>query len=1143
MAGRIQLTTRGVQDVYFTDNPDYSYFVQLFRKHTNYTTHFVKLDIDTETEFGKTVSVTIPKDQGDLIKTVSLEVELDKIVGSDLTRIGYVESIGHAMIEYVDMYIGDEKIQHIPSDYLQIYSEQNYTQSKQKALEKLVGKYPDRTSDVPVSSGVILGHLGPATETKKLFIDIPFYFYRKPELAIPLCSMCFQEVRLEIKFRDLKDCLVKTDPPVDTSLQTTTLDFDLISSEILTSNVVVASSDGSNVATNDNNTIVIPGKSTFNGVGVVSPAMNIIVTPGNIYRYENNLWNQYTGGTINPSNTIKYSDNGNVIVEVGNGMWVWNGTGYVFTSNQDIIALSRDGNFYCVEGSGLNLEVINVSTGSRLGNVFSKADPSDVSRAELSHDGTKLLVLLQTDIVSIYQYTTDWFRYGQNITLFDELGLITFAKDGNSFFVYNPSEDYDHGATTKSGVGRLYVYDTTTTQWTEVHRYKGSNGTYASMSDDKLKLHIKRSDTETDVITLKELTRSVEGYDDVVIQSVENIVDAGSNVYGAGYQSLVSQVQDTIAFNLNTSYTQNTPQFLPFELTDVVISNNGLIHIDYYDSASEIRVYNRNSIIDGFQLVKIQVFNNNISTNQDSLTISVGGQAVWSKTVLSKTGRYFAIEDHTTNQVFVYEIVNNLFKNIQREEGILNTSPPPVWSQVPQPNELATTVFGSSLEGVQFSDDETAFTMYGGNDIKTFLISNPLYPSRTITEPTFVSADIKIVAVSEDLNRFIKHDSANNILKIFTVNSDGSIVSSLPINLQSSPLAFELSKDGLTAAVVTNTFTYVYSYDGFGWKQKSSLFIGFDTFKKFRMSEDGNTFFCVKSQNPPNRTVIEVYTYENNTWVRVHEENDLTTTDTRGIGDISPNGEHLVSLYETAETSLQNPRQNIRVKNIVTQQLPIVVSVDKDIAQVYPKQILSCKLSLEVVFLDKYERAIVKDMKKDYVITQLQHNRFLAPKEIQTHKFRTNFLNPVKELFFVIRRENNREYLNFVSPFDYDNDKITSENKLIFYENLKSLEFKLNDTQVLDEDTGNFAFLKAIQPAIHHSKTPLIRRFYTYSFACEPEQHFPTGQVNFSLVNNQLFTFNLTENTTSDRHVDIYALSYNILRLDKGMMRVMFNTT
>ena len=430
--------------------------------------------------------------------------------------------------------------------------------------------------------------------------------------------------------------------------------------------------------------------------------------------------------------------------------------------------------------------------------------------------------------------------------------------------------------------------------------------------------------------------------------------------------------------------------------------------------------------------------------------------------------------------------------------------------------------------------------MYGGNDIKTFLISNPTTPSRTILEDTFVSSNIKIVAMSKDVNRFIKHDSSNNLIRIFTINQDGTLVKGLPINLQSSPVAFELSKNGTLAAIVTSTFTYIYSFDGSGWKQKSSLFVGIGTFRKFYMVDDGNTIVYVQSEPTPNRTLIEVYTYKNNAWSRVHEENDNSTINTLGIGDVSTNGHHIVSLYNENSSF---PKRNLRVKQIGTQQLSVVVGVDKDISQVYPKQVLSCKLSLEVAFLDKYERAIIKDKKRDYIITQLQHNRFLAPRSIESHKFRTSFLNPVKELYFIVKRVNNEQYLDFVSPFDYDNDKITSENKLIFYENLKSLEFKLNDTQVLDQDTGNFAFLKAIQPAIHHSKTPLIRRFYTYSFCMEPEQHFPTGQVNFSLVNNQLFTFNLTENTTSDRYVDIYALSYNILRLDKGMMRVMFNTT
>jgi hypothetical protein len=45
------------------------------------------------------------------------------------------------------------------------------------------------------------------------------------------------------------------------------------------------------------------------------------------------------------------------------------------------------------------------------------------------------------------------------------------------------------------------------------------------------------------------------------------------------------------------------------------------------------------------------------------------------------------------------------------------------------------------------------------------------------------------------------------------------------------------------------------------------------------------------------------------------------------------------------------------------------------------------------------------------------------------------------------------------------------------------------------------------------------------------------------LINNQLITVNLTENTTIDRTMDVYALSYNVLRVHKGMVRMLFNAT
>jgi len=63
----------------------------------------------------------------------------------------------------------------------------------------------------------------------------------KPELAVPLCAMCYQEVTIEIKFRELDDCVVKTDPPVDTTLQTTTLDYEVESNMVLVSNIMTVS--------------------------------------------------------------------------------------------------------------------------------------------------------------------------------------------------------------------------------------------------------------------------------------------------------------------------------------------------------------------------------------------------------------------------------------------------------------------------------------------------------------------------------------------------------------------------------------------------------------------------------------------------------------------------------------------------------------------------------------------------------------------------------------------------------------------------------------------------------------------------------------------------------------------------------------
>ena len=205
MAGRVQLLASGPQEQFFTDNPDYSHFLESFKKHSNFSQQYVDLDPENQVDFGKTVRFKISQNQGDLLKTVSLKCKLPNL--DNIMR--YIESVGHALIEYVDPIIGGKIVQRLTSDYLQIYSEHYVTQTKQDALEQLIGKYPLRTSSVAVSNPGIITHNGLGSKVEDFFIDIPFYFYKHPELAVPLCAITKQEVEVEFKLRNVQDLVVR----------------------------------------------------------------------------------------------------------------------------------------------------------------------------------------------------------------------------------------------------------------------------------------------------------------------------------------------------------------------------------------------------------------------------------------------------------------------------------------------------------------------------------------------------------------------------------------------------------------------------------------------------------------------------------------------------------------------------------------------------------------------------------------------------------------------------------------------------------------------------------------------------------------------------------------------------------------------
>jgi len=377
----------------------------------------------------------------------------------------------------------------------------------------------------------------------------------------------------------------------------------------------------------------------------------------------------------------------------------------------------------------------NVKIGDTI--VFTKS--TIPSKVHFSFDGTIMMIVLgDTKLINVYNLiNNEWIRYGQVLEVFD-LGDIILNGSGKAFFIYNINEIYNIDDSL-SGVGILYIYDEFTSQWVEVYRYRGSNGSYVNMNDLYTIITVKRAPDKTDYIKIRNITRTVENYDDIVVKSIENTVNTGSNVYGVGYQALTTSIIDSILFNTNTSYTTNNAQNLTKDIISVRLSDNGLVLL--IQKSTFMKVYKRNSDTRLFELYPL-IGGVNI----------LFGTETFIKMYISTTGKYFAVvtQSGTDYNTRVYEITSDtVFVEIFRTPSL--------------PFNVSTVE-----TNILFSDDETVISIYD-TTVRTYSLSPPNDLLTEFDESTF---GFPILAVSKDLNRFVKYDTDTGIIKIF--NADGT---------------------------------------------------------------------------------------------------------------------------------------------------------------------------------------------------------------------------------------------------------------------------------------------------------------------------------------------------------------------------------
>jgi hypothetical protein len=194
------------------------------------------------------------------------------------------------------------------------------------------------------------------------------------------------------------------------------------------------------------------------------------------------------------------------------------------------------------------------------------------------------------------------------------------------------------------------------------------------------------------------------------------------------------------------------------------------------------------------------------------------------------------------------------------------------------------------------------------------------------------------------------------------------------------------------------------------------------------------------------------------------------------------------------------------------------------------KDIIRAELLFEYIYLSDFEARTFQSKPRIYLTEQTQLFQGAIDPGVTEARYFLNFINPVKELFFVIKYQ---EGDSNVFNYNYSNT-ITHH--------LVNLELKLDGFDLVPRELGTPLYLSVIQPMDYHTRTPTRSIFYIYSLCIDPENIEPTGSVNFGRISKQLLTINVLP-SNKPRFINVYARSFNIFNTENGVGKLLFNTS
>ena len=195
--GLLILVSVGKENIYLSAQPEITFFKIAYKRYTNFSIEPIPQYFKTTPDFGTKCTINLAKN-ADLLSSMFLYVELPNIQMENFTNnkstFAWVNKIGIALINYIEIEIGGYIIDRHYGDWINIWNEIIRKKSTLKSYNKMIGNIPELTNYSQTKNSTIL------------YIPLCFWCCLDTGLALPLIALIHNDIKVNVQFNDINKC-------------------------------------------------------------------------------------------------------------------------------------------------------------------------------------------------------------------------------------------------------------------------------------------------------------------------------------------------------------------------------------------------------------------------------------------------------------------------------------------------------------------------------------------------------------------------------------------------------------------------------------------------------------------------------------------------------------------------------------------------------------------------------------------------------------------------------------------------------------------------------------------------------------------------------------------------------------------------